>query len=639
MRTRRGHPLAASDLQARVALQNAAGIALLSALLWASAPRAEAEPPPPAEGGGIYSPYEEETIANELKALRATRDPHPEGQIIERIDVIPLDVIETRDPVPTWLNAFHATTRRSVIRREMLLRAGDRYQQVLVDETIRNLRRLPQLSVILVATAKGRTPNHVVVVIITKDVWSLRASWNVVATPGGIEQFLLAPTETNLLGTHQTIRGTFILEPSASTFGLAYTIPRLDESRVAMVAAANVMVNRATGSTEGSYGSVVTGEPIVSGLSEWAWDATTSWQDVVLRRYVNAQPSVYLDPTRGNSIPYQYRAREFTALYELTRSFGWENKHDFTFAAAIDRNVYPLSFPGADPRTVADFAAAYVPVADTRVGPSIQYHAYTKRYLRVIDLETLGLQEDFHLGHDIVLGVTPSFRALGATRDIISLQAAAEYTVAVRDGLMRVAVSSVTEPELDLPGAPVADAFVSPAAHFVTPTIGRWGRLVVDGTLLYRWRNHLNQITYLGGDDRLRGFPTSFFAGKDWFAYNMEFRSRPVEILTCQLAGVAFYDVGHAFSSLSNLQPFQSLGVGFRALFPQLDRLVFRADIGFPIRRPIDPSTGEPIAPYGFLVSFGQAFDVPSVSPPSNGTQAIQVDGKGPAAPVLPTGQ
>jgi hypothetical protein len=297
---------------------------------------ARAQAPPPAQRADVYSRYEAQTIALELTALRAIRDEHPEGKIVERIDVIPLDVIEARDPVPTWLNVFHRTTRRSVIRREMLLHEGDRYQQALIDETIRNLRRLPELSLIVVAATAGSTPDRVGVVIITKDVWSLRASWNVVATPGGIEQLLLAPTETNLFGTHQTVRGTFVLEPSAYTVGLAYTIPRLDRSRIAVVASADVMINRTSGSVEGTYGSLVAGQPIVSGLTEWAWDAAVSWQNVILRRYVNAQPSLFVDPATGRSVLNQYRTREYTSAYELTRSFGWENKQDVTFAAAID---------------------------------------------------------------------------------------------------------------------------------------------------------------------------------------------------------------------------------------------------------------------------------------------------------------
>lgn len=579
---------------------------------------AAAGPPPPAQRAQVYSAYEQQTIDEVLDSLHARRDPSPEGKRIEQIDVVPLDVFEPRDPVPQWLNVFHVTTRKAVIRREMLLRVGETYAQVLVDDTIRNIRRLPELSIVLVVATAATSPGRVRVVVITKDVWSLRLSWNVVGTAGGIEQLLLAPTETNLFGTHQTVRAEFILEPSAYTLGVGYSIPRIQGSRVALVASADVMINRLTGSPEGTYGSLTTGEPLYSGQTPWAWDSTVSWQDVVLRRYVNAQLDNYVDPVTTLSVPFEYREREYLTTLDLTRSFGWDSKNDLTLSARIDRNVYITSFPGADPQTVADFVRQKVPVSDTRIGPSIQYHKYTKRYLRVIDFETLALQEDFALGFDVVLRAFPSFRVLGSSRDVLALYAAAQYTQPFRDGLVRVYVATDTEPE----ASRIADAFINPGARLVSPTVAGLGRIVVDGTLMYRWRNYLNQQDSLGGGDRLRGYPTSFFIGKDWLAYNVEVRSRPVEILTCELAGVAFYDVANAFSGFEHFQVYQSLGVGLRALFPQLDRTVFRADIGFPAERPIDSSTGAPIAPYSFLVSFGQAFDVPTINP----------------TPVLPTG-
>jgi hypothetical protein len=179
-------------------------------------------------------------------------------------------------------------------------------------------------------------------------------------------------------------------------------------------------------------------------------------------------------------------------------------------------------------------------------------------------------------------------------------------------------VQSNTEPEKDR----IADASLQPTAHLVTPTIAGMGRVVFDASLLWRWRNYLNATTILGGDDRLRGYPTNFFVGKDSFSYNVEFRSRPIELYSCELGGVAFYDVGDAFGA-DRFVPYQSLGIGLRAVFPWLDRAVLRADLGFPIKRPLDSSTHAPIAPFAFLVSFGQAFATPSVSP----------------APVLPTGQ
>jgi hypothetical protein len=575
-------------------------------------------PPPPAERGQVFSRYEQETIDIVLRQLHARRELHPEGKLVERVEIVPLDVIEPRDPAPNFLNIFHATTRKAVVRRELLLQEGQPYRQVLVDDTLRNLRRLPELSLVLVVTVAGSAPDRVVAVVITKDVWSLRLGWDAVGTSGGIEEVDLEPTETNLFGTHQIVRGEYIYQPSAHTFGLGYTVPRLEGSRIAVVASADLMVNRQSGATEGSYGSLVAGEPLYSGVTPWAWDATVAWADIVVRRYQNAQLGVYVDPTTGVHVPYEYRRRTYQATYDVTRSFGWAVKHDFTFAAVIERDVYRTQFSGINPVAVADFVTSSVPLSDTRVGPSVSYHSYARRYLRVLDFETLALQEDFGLGHDVLLRVSPSFRALGSTREFVDIYAAVQYSAAVRDGFARVFVVSDNQPGAN----GLSDALINPGIRLMSPTIAGLGRIVVDGGLIYRYRNYLNALDTLGGGDRLRGYPTNFFVGEDSVAYNFELRTRPVEIFSCELGGVLFFDAGDAFNGLDHLTPFQSVGFGFRALFPQLDRTVLRADFGFPLERPIDPAVGQPIAPFSFLISFGQAFDVPTIDP----------------VPVLPTG-
>ena len=597
---------------------------LVTALAMAPSSARAQGAPPPAERLHEYSVYERQTLAEVMTDRHLSEDPAPEGKVIERVEVVPLDVFEARDVLPQWLNVFHVTTRKSIVRHEALLREGDRYQQAVVDDTIRNLRRLPgvpQLSAVLLVAAAGSTPDRVVLVVITKDVWSLRLNWGVVADPGGLDELVLQPSETNFLGTHQILGATFVLQPVTYTVGAHYLVPRIGDSRIAVQVGADMMVNRVSGKPEGSYGSLVAGEPLFAGDTSWAWDTDVAWRDVFMRRYVNAQLYSYVDPATQQRLPFEYHSRQYAAALEVTRSFGWDTNHDFTFAGGTSRSVYQVPTPpaGVSAQTVQDFQSQYVPLSDTRVGPSIAYHTYPMRFVRVIDFDTLALQEDYRLGHDVLLGVFPSFRAVGSTRDVIRLDANAQYTWAVRDGLFRVSVETRTEPE----PSRIADASLQPTAHLATPTIAGLGRIVLDGTLLWRWRNTLTQTSLLGGADRLRGFPTNFLIGANVLNYNVELRSRPVEILSMQLAGIAFYDVGDAFTGWSNFVPYQAVGVGIRTLFPWLDRTVFQADIGFPIVRPLDPATGAPIPPYSFILSFGQAFATRNVAP----------------QPVLPTGQ
>jgi outer membrane protein assembly factor BamA len=118
----------------------------------------------------------------------------------------------------------------------------------------------------------------------------------------------------------------------------------------------------------------------------------------------------------------------------------------------------------------------------------------------------------------------------------------------------------------------------------------------------------------LGGDNRLRGYPSNYFVGHSAVANNLEFRSRPVEILKLQLGGAAFYDVGGVWDGEESLDMSQSAGFGMRALFPQLDRVVFRVDVGFPLAKGGLPPG---VSPMSFFASFEQAFPMPNIQPPS----------------------
>ncbi len=61
----------------------------------------------------------------------------------------------------------------------------------------------------------------------------------------------------------------------------------------------------------------------------------------------------------------------------------------------------------------------------------------------------------------------------------------------------------------------------------------------------------------------------------------------------------------------------QSVGLGLRVLFPEFDRIVLRADWGFPL------SPGYSSFPGAFFLSFGQAFALPTVSVPSVLTETL----------------
>lgn len=565
-----------------------------------------------------YSPYEQATIKAALKELGAEVDHAPDGKIIEHVDYVRLEVIEERDPAPAFLNWFHWTTRRYVLEQDTLVSVGSRYSEELVDETARKLRANVRLSLVLAFAVKGSREGAVRLVIITKDVWSLRLNSDFRFAGGKLETIFLQPSEENIFGTHNSIALQVSVNPASYSIGGRYSMPHLAGSQISFSVDANVIMNRELGKPEGSFGTFVYGQPLYSTRAKWSWGATLTWRDDIFRRFC---PFDRVTPCAGElrafdatstdtpeAIPYQYRSEQIAGEDFVTRSFGTTIKHDVSIGLRVSRRRFHADdTPGVSQAAAEEFARKVMPVSDTAAAPFIEYSTYSARSMHVLDLNTLGLTEDVTLGHKVRVSLAPVLSAFGSTRsyNYLHLFAAARYSAPLGDGVAIV----FAESETDIAADSLPDASIEVGGRIVTPRLG-FGRLIFDARALHRYRNYLNGVSSLGGSTRLRGYPTQAFLGKDVLAANLEFRTRPVEILSCQLGGAAFFDAGDAWEGEGDFNLKQSAGFGIRVLFPQFNRVVMRADWGFPLTR----GYREPDSlPGDIVVTFRQAFPTPDI--------------------------
>lgn len=548
----------------------------------------------------VYSDYELVAIKQAEQKFRSTVDPEPEGKIVESIDTLRLDPIEERDPAPLALNAAHVTTKEDVVLHEVLLHVGEPYRKVLADESARNIRRFAYMSIVIAVPLRGSRPDRVRLVMITKDVWSLIADVDVSVTSGGPEYLMFELEENNFAGRQVGISSRAIIQPESYSLGGAYAAPRFAGRFLSLHAEANVILNRRSGDPEGSFGEARVERPLFSTRAPWAWSTGFNWRDEIFRRYSNAEVARF----EGNSgtLPFLWRSRRVEQQTSLTRSYGWARKNDFTLGTLVVHDLYRV--PNADdqnPELVAELTKAVLPVGETRVHPFAQWRTYANNFLRILDFETLGLQEDYRLGYDFVLRGYPVFRAFGSSRDLVGARAAVMYTLPMGDGFVRGVVDSTTE----LEPARISDASISGELRVVSPRTPL-GRLVFDVHALNRWRNFLNRISQVGGEDRLRGWPTRYFVGRNTFAMNVEWRTRPIELFSVMMGAALFYDTGKAFNgSFDEISPAHSLGAGFRIVLPQIDRAVLRGDFGFPV---VPGGLPADVMPMSFFFSFHQAF-------------------------------
>lgn len=559
------------------------------------------------------SDYEKESVRIALDEMDAEVDPAPAGKIVEDIDVVVLEVIEPRDPAPRLINWFHTTTRPDVVAREVLVRPGRRYDAKLVAESERNLR-VHQTSVVVIVPVRSKRPDRVRLLVVTKDVWSLRLNWDAIAVNGRLQALYLQPSEENLFGRQKMLSGYLALTQATYTTGLLVVDPRIAGTRLQTNAGVNWIWNCQSGRLEGTSGSFAFGKPLYSTRTRWAWTTSAQWQEDIVRplgtvglsicKGGSAAPVDLRETPAVESLPYQYRRDYVYGLIAATRSFGIKLKHNVAFGIESRRGVYrPLGLEG-QPAAVQDEFRKLLPVTDTRLSPFVQLHGYENRFHRTLEVETLALQEDFRLGHDVWLRAYPASTSVGSSRTLLGVWSGVGYTLPMWDGLVRAYGSSSVE----LSDARGSDAELTFGARVVSPRLG-FGRVVVDGLVVDRVLNYLNPLQTLGGTTRLRGYKAFAFVGPNAVVLNAEIRTAAVEIYSMQFGAVAFYDVGDAFTEFGRMKLHHGAGMGIRALLPQLDRTVFRVDLGFPL----NPS--HTAAETSLVVRFQQAFEVPALMP------------------------
>ena len=574
------------------------------ACVLALAPGGEAR----AEAGEL-SEFEQRTLDENLARLGSglAIDENPEGKLIERVDIVTLEVFDEHDPMPDFVNWFHGTTRERVVRRELLFQEGERYVTARVEESARNLRDLRQLSLVLAVPVRGTSDDRVRVVVLVRDTWSLRLNWDVAVADAKIVELTLNPSEENVLGTHLSVGGLFVLDPGTYSVGAVATQRRILGTKLQASLSANVIYRRSDGAQEGGYGSFSYRLPLLSTDQRWGFGTNAYVFQGTTRRYVGVRTALFdarATPGEFDAIPIAYHTDRQVGGFEVVRSFGGSVRNDVSLGIEADRRRYSHD-RAADvaPEAAREFVRVWLPTSDTRISPFVQLRTREERFLRTIGLETLALQEDIRLGAQALLRLYPASTAVGSTRSLLGSVAGVAYTGALGDGLARAVVEHQLEYELD--GRHVAS--FEGRLRLASPRFAL-GRFVADAGVFSRYENYLKRRTSLGGETRLRGYAAGEFIGSDGFVANAELRTRSIDVLSVQVGLAAFYDAGHVARRFSELSARQAVGLGFRVLIPQLDRVVFRVDWGTPLSAGYDPLPG------ALFATFGQAFSLPELA-------------------------
>jgi outer membrane protein assembly factor BamA len=513
--------------------------------------------------GGTYDrlgAYEREAVDEVLAKHVLAIDPSPGDKRIGSIQIVNLEVFSEKDGFLEWFNIFHRTTRDEIIRRELLFRTGAMWNQELIDETLRNIRDPFLSNVVVILPVKSTTAGVVDVLVVTRDVWSLRLNSNFQIHDGVLRLLNLSIAENNLFGWRKTASMRFNMDQGIFWIGPHYSDPNIAGTRLKLYSDFSTIFNRETQAYEGTSSNVHLTYPLWSLASVWAGSAKFSHTDYISRRYV------------GSDAVLEYENRGFNVVTRGLASIGRSVKHQFSLTHRL-----------------IDFESALVHSADPTVwnAPNsrreseliVGYRLYTPQWMETRDVDTFDFREDYRVGPDVSVSIARAFEFLGSNEEYTGLSAAASWMFALpKEAFIRLKGSWYGR----LQDGALFDHSLGGSFYGVSPRLGRYARLITRFKVGVRLENGSGNLGYqLGGENGMRGYSIGAFEGESYLLGQLEMRTMPLHMGFVRLGGVVFWDMGHAAAKFSELDPHHDVGVGFRLLIPQANPYVLRADWAF----------------------------------------------------------
>lgn len=557
----------------------------------------------------MASPYDLTSLGTlERRAVEATLaargaeiDPVPEGKTIRAVVIATHEAFAPDDGFLQFFNLFHRTTRDEILARELLVGPGDLWNAALIEETVRNLRGNELLSSIVVALPlRTADPSRVDLLVVTRDVWSLRLNTDFEVQQGQLIAFTASLAENNLLGWRKSAAMVLSMDQGAIAIGPTYVDPNIAGTRLTLSAQARALFERKVGTleageAEGSWSYTQLSYPLYSLSRRWGGNVHAGHHDQVYRLFSGgrvASVDVFDTPAdASDDVPWAYRSRGFGAGGGVTRQFPGRVTQRVTASHEISvrRNLFLDGFP-TDPAARDRFATRVFPRAEQASTLSLGYGLFTPRYRKYRDLGTFDLQEDARLGPRLAVSAGRALRALGSDRDFSTVSASAGVATDAGDGFQ--SLGAAWSGRLDR--GELVDQTASASVYLATPVLARTLRLVgsAEGaTYLRRTRNY---FFTLGGESGLRGYALADFVGPARVLAHAEARTLSLPVWVVRAGALVFWDAGHAADSLSALRLHHDAGVGLRVLIPQLQSTVLRVDWALPFQTTDQTRAGFP---------------------------------------------
>jgi hypothetical protein len=516
-------------------------------------------------------------------------DDSPHGKRIDRIHVEVYDPFVLDDGIIRYLNYAHWTSREIAILENLVFKPGETYDPIAIRDSELQLTkpRFRSLVVILPVQRLGDAKEDTVdILVVTKDVFALRIETGDFSVTGAVlNQMTLSLAHNNFLGLNKILAARFNIDPFLWTVGANYIDTNIAGSFWTLDLSQSVVLDRQTSQYAGLVGSFSAALPLYRVTTPWAMSFDIAYEKIPVYYLQGSGVRQINISQTGESTDDKYHWLDVSTNAHFIRSYGTLKKHNIEFGYNL--NIYEAKL--FDDIELSDVGRSYMydnilPVSERDSFINVGYNYYWNQYSNYYDYNTYALLERVRTGPQVHL--TADFGSkpiLASSRSFVRPSFSLGYTCEpYKSSLISFGLTGRTriQPE-------VVDNYFAGDLTLLSPTFFSAGRFFAEAKLGMIWNDRNHTIFGLGGNNGLRGMPSNYFVGTNYYRTSIEFRSASYNVWILRLGGVVFYDVGAAFNNDNVAKPTQSVGAGLRVLIVPLNREVIRVDVGFPVSGPV----------------------------------------------------
>ena len=592
-----------------------------------------------------FSSLEKRSIARTVVRRGLEIEPQPWDKVIDEVVVENEDVF-AEDNWLQFFNVFHHTTREGRVRGELTIQKGEVWDQARVEESARRLHDPLYTSVVALLPVKAKAPGTVKLLVITRDIWSLRLNTQYTYQQSSLTNLSFSLSENNFLGSRDVVAASVVMDPGAIAIGPYFIEKNLLGKHINLTIKFDEIITRQAGlaydpgtntfnpvpgdpvglqdghtfHSEGSDASVALSRPLWSLASEWGWGSSFSYKNAIARSFTGSDPrapignpyELYTDPDSG--LPYEFRFKAWSVSASGVRQWGSKYKQQVSVGYTVSSQKSSLldtpTFTNAEASVAQQFEADVFPRSEVISQPYASWTIFQPRYVTVRNVSTYELAEDVNLGPSASATLAQGLSLLGGdnnfTRPSLGLGWIFPWGA---DGFIHPSTSGTMRFQGSAPhGWASIDNSATTQIRVATPTYS-WFRVLAQAEVDTQWHNTQNSFYAIGSDSGLRGYNVNEFrsARNDSSRRatgQLEFRTVPVPWWVFRLGAVAFYEIGGVAESLQRMNLYSDVGFGVRLLIPQTSRELFRFDLALPLQ----DAVGNPALHPHFIAGFQSYF-------------------------------